>query len=163
MAPSEAVLLAVLDACQHMEHHSGDIPTRPGESDETKLKSSVNSEIETPPSLIKYPAGESRLQQLFYVLLFPLKLLMQVTVPDPRIIPAEAKGPRLSVALVSICMCIVWLIVGSYAMVTSLEMLGDLMRLPDSVIGQTISAAGTSLPNYVASQVAARQGLGVRP
>jgi Ca2+/Na+ antiporter len=45
-------------------------------------------------------------------------------------------------------------------MVTSLERLGALMRLPDSVIGCTISAAGTSLPNYVASRVAARQGLG---
>ena len=152
MAPSESVLLAVLHACQHMEHHHV-------ESGEIHLES---SEIEVPPSLIKYPAGESRLQQFFYVLLFPIRLLMQITVPDPRIVSAESKGPRLSVAVASICMCIVWLIVGSYAMVASLEMLGDLMRLPDSVIGQTISAAGTSLPCYVASQLAARQGLGVR-
>lgn len=155
MAPSEAVLLSVLDACQHMEHnYEQQHKHLDADSD------SVCSEAEVPPPLTKFPAGESRLQQLFHILLFPIRFLMQITVPDPRVIQDHTDGPRLSVAILSICMCIVWLIVGSYAMVTSLERLGALLRLPDSVIGQTISAAGTSLPNYVASQVAARQGLG---
>jgi Ca2+/Na+ antiporter len=161
MAPSQSVLRAVLDVCQHMKHHYGDTPAGGVESDTVKSVDSTSSEVEVPPSLIKYPAGESRLRQFFHMLLFPILLLMQITVPDPRITSNE-KGPRLSIAMLSISLCIVWLIVGSYAMVASLEMLGDLMRLPNSVIGQTISAAGTSLPNYVASQVAARQGLGVR-
>ena len=161
MAPSEAVLLSVLDACQHMEHHySIDSRMAAFDTDENLLAASASSNVEVPPPLTKFPAGESRLRQFFHILLFPLMLLMQITVPDPRTMSNHAKGPRLSAAMVSICLCIVWLIVGSYFMVTSLERLGDLMRLPDSVIGQTISAAGTSLPNFVASQVAARQGLG---
>lgn len=163
MAPSEAVLLSVLDACQQMEHHyGGETPTATLETGESGLVGSVSweGEVSIPPSLTKFPTGESRLRQLFHVLLFPIRLLMQITVPDPRVIPNHAKSLRLSVAVLSIFLCIVWLIVGSYAMVTSLERLGALLRLPDSVIGQTISAAGTSLPNYVASQVAARQGLG---
>lgn len=49
----------------------------------------------------------------------------------------------------------------SYAMVRSLEELADLMNIPDAVVGVTVSAAGTSLPNYVASKVAAQQGFGV--
>jgi Ca2+/Na+ antiporter len=34
------------------------------------------------------------------------------------------------------------------------------MDIPDAVIGFTVSAAGTSLPNYVASKVAAENGFG---
>ena len=45
-------------------------------------------------------------------------------------------------------------------MVASLEGLAELLDIPDAVVGATLSAAGTSLPNYVASQVAARQGFG---
>ena len=160
MAPSEAILLSVLDACKHIEHHyGGETPTAGLKADDIGSVGSTSSDVPVPP-LTKFPAGESRLRQLFHILLFPIILLMQITVPDPRTASNHTKGPRLSVAVLSICLCVVWLIVGSYAMVTSLERLGALMRLPDSVIGCTISAAGTSLPNYVASQVAARQGLG---
>lgn len=45
-------------------------------------------------------------------------------------------------------------------MVASLESLAELMDIPDAVIGFTVSAAGTSLPNYVASKVAAENGFG---
>lgn len=48
----------------------------------------------------------------------------------------------------------------SYAMVASLEALAELMDIPDAVVGFTVSAAGTSLPNYVASKVAAENGFG---
>lgn len=158
MAPSEAVLLSVLDACQHMEHHHYES----GQEDEKLLTDySARPEAELPPPMTKFPTGESRMRQLFHVLLFPFIFLMQITVPDPRVFWNHEKGgPRLSVALFSSCLCIVWLVVGSYVLVSSLERLGALLRLPDSVIGQTICAAGTSIPNYVASQVAARQGLG---
>jgi Ca2+/Na+ antiporter len=45
-------------------------------------------------------------------------------------------------------------------MVSSLEALAELLDIPDAVIGFTVSAAGTSLPNYVASKVAAENGFG---
>lgn len=48
----------------------------------------------------------------------------------------------------------------SYAMVASLEALAELLDIPDAVIGFTVSAAGTSLPNYIASKVAASEGFG---
>ena len=47
-------------------------------------------------------------------------------------------------------------------MVASLEHLAALLDIPDAVVGVTVSAAGTSLPNYVASKVAAQKGFGVR-
>jgi Ca2+/Na+ antiporter len=45
-------------------------------------------------------------------------------------------------------------------MVASLEALAELMDIPDAVVGFTVSAAGTSLPNYVASKVSAENGFG---
>ena len=45
-------------------------------------------------------------------------------------------------AFLSVISCLVWLIIGSYAMVASLEALADLMNVPDSLVGVTVSAAG---------------------
>lgn len=87
---------------------------------------------------------------------------MHWTIPDVRRLD-QAGNPvsSLSTAFAASVSCLVWLIVGSYAMVASLERLADLLDIPDAVVGATVSAAGTSLPNYVASSVAARNGFGV--
>ena len=112
-------------------------------------------------SLIEFPVGTSNLTIIFYFLLLPFRALIHWTVPDVRTMD-EHGNPNSSLfsASVAVCMCLVWLIVGSYAMVASLEALAGLMNIPDAVIGYTVSAAGTSLPNYVASAVAARNGFG---
>lgn len=114
------------------------------------------------PSLVEFPWGGSLLEITFHVLLFPIKGLMHLTIPDVRYFDSEG-NPKggLCMAFLAITMCLIWLIAGSYAMVTSLEDLAELMDIPDAVIGVTVSAAGTSLPNYVASKVAAQQGFGV--
>ncbi|MGK3742160.1 MAG: Ca2+/Na+ antiporter [Bacillariaceae sp.] len=56
-------------------------------------------------------------------------------------------------AYFSTTMCLVWLIIGSYAMVASLEALAGLMDIPDAVIGFTVSAAGNLKIIYVSSCV----------
>jgi Ca2+/Na+ antiporter len=63
-------------------------------------------------------------------------------------------------AVVAILACIVSLVVGSYAMVTSLEKLAAILHIPNAIVGATVSAAGTSLPSLISSQIAARLGLG---
>lgn len=113
-------------------------------------------------SLIAFPYGESSVDIIFFVLLLPLRYLMHYTLPDVRKLD-QTGNPVGSVnyAFLSIVSCLLWLVVGSYAMVASLESLAALMNIPDSVVGFTVSAAGTSLPNYVASKVAAQNGFGV--
>jgi Ca2+/Na+ antiporter len=113
-------------------------------------------------SLISFPSDGMWYEIFIYLVLFPLTLLMHKSVPDVRHIEAHGGNPTASLplALFSTLSCLVWLIVGSYTMVTSLEALAELLDIPDAVVGVTLSAAGTSLPNYVASQVAARQGFG---
>eukprot|EP00804_Cyclotella_cryptica_P014974 CCRYP_000587-RA/>CCRYP_000587-RA protein AED:0.06 eAED:0.06 QI:295/0.5/0.66/1/1/1/3/2692/665 len=49
---------------------------------------------------------------------------------------------------------------GSYAMVSSLESLAELIGISNAIMGVTLSAAGTSLPAYIASRIAAEKGFG---
>lgn len=112
-------------------------------------------------SLIQFPADGDNVEIIFFVLLFPLRFLMHYTVPDVRTLDENGMPQgTLTNAWIAIIMCLVWLVVGSYAMVASLEALAALMNIPDAVVGVTVSAAGTSLPNYVASKVAAQNGFG---
>ena len=119
-------------------------------------------------SLIEFPTSGTVVGLFLFVLLYPIRFLMHWTVPDVRVLDINgnpvSSNTGLGVrgnAFLAVGMCLLWLIVGSYAMVASLEALAELLNIPDAVIGFTVSAAGTSLPNYVASKVAAERGLGV--
>ena len=48
---------------------------------------------------------------------------------------------------------------GSYAMVASLEDLAEQIGISNAIMGVTLSAAGTSLPAYIASRIAGEFGL----
>jgi len=125
------------------------------------LENGEDGDADSEPSLIEFPAGEPWYIIIMFLFTFPLRFLMQYTIPDVRhLSPSGDPKSSLMMALCVVVSCLVWLIIGSYAMVASLEALADLMDIPDAVIGVTVSAAGTSLPNYVASQIAARQGFG---
>ncbi|KAH8060720.1 calcium, potassium:sodium antiporter [Aureococcus anophagefferens] len=55
---------------------------------------------------------------------------------------------------------IFWLAALSYVMVFCCEHLGEILKIPSAVVGLTLGAVGTSLPNLVASMVVAKQGFG---
>eukprot|EP00546_Thalassionema_frauenfeldii_P004224 CAMPEP_0178909066 /NCGR_PEP_ID=MMETSP0786-20121207/8282_1 /TAXON_ID=186022 /ORGANISM="Thalassionema frauenfeldii, Strain CCMP 1798" /LENGTH=431 /DNA_ID=CAMNT_0020581059 /DNA_START=32 /DNA_END=1327 /DNA_ORIENTATION=- len=117
--------------------------------------------LESHVDLMIFPSNTSKLNIIFWLSLLPLRFLLQYTVPD--VLKVDRDGDSKSAvrfAYFSTFMCLVWLIIGSYAMVASLERLAELMDIPDAVIGFTVSAAGTSLPNYIASKIAAEKGFG---
>lgn len=156
MAPSAQILSRVVE---HLGRHimaQSDIE----DDGSASIKSADALAMERGPSLVSYPYGASPMYQVFHLFLLPLKALMHFTVPDPRRVNVYNMKPKLSRSICCSVMCIVWLIVMSFVMVTALERLGVLLGIPNTVLGITVSAAGTSLPNYVASTVAARQGLG---
>ena len=115
--------------------------------------------------LIDFPSEGKITQIIFWILLSPLRFLMHYTLPVVRQLDSRGElklsdSKRVVHAFAATFMCLVWLVAGSYAMVASLEALAELLDIPDAVIGFTVSAAGTSLPNYVASKVAAENGFG---
>jgi Ca2+/Na+ antiporter len=108
--------------------------------------------------MIELPTGSTAVGLFFFYFLYPFRWLIHWTM---RIMDSE-RNPiaKLSTAYASVFACLCWLVIGSYAMVASLERLAELMNIPAALVGVTVSAAGTSLPNYVASRIAAERGFG---
>lgn len=123
---------------------------------EMKYSEEIPAAHEFHESLIEFPRHGTVLQKIFFVLLFPVKALTHFGIPDVR---DASDAPTVKASIAAI-VSVLFLIVGSFVMVETLECLAHEIHIPEAVVGATISAAGTSLPNFVASQIAARQGLG---
>jgi Ca2+/Na+ antiporter len=108
--------------------------------------------------LIRKPRNASKIELGLWFFLYPLRLIMHHTIPDVR----RRKYSSYYHAYLSTASCLAWLCISSYVMVTSLESLAALLGMPDSVMGATVSAAGTSYPAYVASRMAVADGMGNR-
>ena len=135
MAPSKTIFEKSITALQmYMEEHCND-------EDDDQIDNHGDSHQHV--SLIEFPSEGSKLEMFFWIFLSPLRFAMHLTVPDVRKMN-EAGDPLASVRLAYLAtfMCLVWLIIGSYAMVSSLENLAELMDIPDAVVGVTVSAAG---------------------
>lgn len=157
MAPSPSVLEAVASKCEDIIKSQQTKAVEAGIKEEPEFLdiAAKAEEEEEEPSLIEFPHGAPYILILIHFILYPFKLAMHLTVPDTR-----HPDSLLSTGFLASFMCLVWLVIGSYAMVASLESLADIMNIPPAVVGVTVSAVGTSLPNYVGSQCAAKQGLG---
>lgn len=161
MAPSPSILNYAVkkleDLCQKNNDHTNEEEHIPGSS-----HTSMPFE-----SLIAFPVGGSSLAIMTFCFTYPLRVLIHCTVPDVRVhdlqgnVVSRKKIGILSSSHIAALTCLFWIIAGSYAMCTSLEALAHLMHIPEAVVGATVSAVGTSLPNYVASKVAAEKGFGV--
>lgn len=170
MAPSEEILMAVCEKMEelmelHDQGHGDELPHREGTQqagqggDESGEEEFVSSDEEG--TLIDFPVGAGGIGIFFFLVLFPFRLMMHLTVPDVRQLDKQGNPmASVSTSFIAIGMCLVWLVIASYGMVASLEKIADLLHIPDTVVGVTVSAAGTSLPNYVASKIAAEKGFG---
>ena len=166
MAANSQVLLAVVQVCDKMLKASS-VEQRAVESsnlsniiksDESVLEQE-HFEEEHHRSLITFPENGSKMEKALFILLYPFNAAIHYTIPDVRVEKEIGELP-LTKAFISVTLCIFWLVVSSYVLVESLEEIGRLMNIPHAIIGITISAAGTSVANFVASQCAAKQGFG---
>lgn len=162
MAPTLEILFAVVGKIEQIvesRQKGGDSDIRPSSRPEgDKLSEDTANHLD----LMEFPAGGSNQEVIFFILLFPFRFLIYHTIPDVQAMDAHG-NPTASrfKAFLSVLSCLIWLVIGSYTMVASLEGLAALMQVPDAVVGVTVSAAGTSLPNYIASRAAAQSGFGV--
>lgn len=84
----------------------------------------------------------------------PLLATLHYTVPDCK----TAVGKRLF--MLSFFMSIFWTAIFSYVMVWMVTLIGFTMGIPDTIMGITFLAAGTSIPDAFASLLVSRQGQG---
>jgi len=93
-------------------------------------------------------------QQVIFVLLFPLTGSLYATVPDCRIAAKKKYFP------LSFFLSIMWIGVYSFCMVEWATLICFEIGMPVEVMGLTVLAAGTSIPDLITSVIVARQGLG---
>mmetsp|Transcript_61336 Transcript_61336/g.168383 ORF Transcript_61336/g.168383 Transcript_61336/m.168383 type:complete len:750 (+) Transcript_61336:558-2807(+) len=91
---------------------------------------------------------------IMHVLLFPCKCAIHFTIPDVR------HHEWAHWYMTAIFMCIMHLACWSFLMSITVEKLAEWIGISQTVAGLTISAAGTSFPNILASMIVARQGMG---
>ncbi|XP_027896351.1 sodium/potassium/calcium exchanger 4 isoform X4 [Xiphophorus couchianus] len=89
-----------------------------------------------------------------WLISWPLLLLLFFTVPNC------AKPRWEKYFMVSFILSTVWIAVFSYLMVWMVTIIGYTLGIPDVIMGITFLAAGTSVPDCIASLIVARQGLG---
>ncbi|KAL7487163.1 hypothetical protein ACHAW6_012759 [Cyclotella cf. meneghiniana] len=168
MAPSKAIFDAVLHAFQVYIETNQDLRSQSvlefeelDEMDPAISSKTRDNDADEHVTLIERPANANVVETILWASLLPLRYAMHYTLPDVRHLDRHG-DPTKSVgyAYMSTTMCLVWLIIGSYTMVASLENLAEVMGISNAVMGVTLSAAGTSLPAYIASRIAAEKGFG---
>ncbi|XP_037575807.2 sodium/potassium/calcium exchanger 4-like [Dermacentor silvarum] len=122
---------------------------RRGKSSSVDVALSTEADWKRVPSLREGPWA-----LLKWVLQAPLLATLHYTVPDCR----TATGKRLF--MLSFIMSIFWTAAFSYVMVWMVTLIGYTMGIPDTIMGITFLAAGTSIPDAYASLLVSRQGQG---
>ena len=102
---------------------------------------------------ISFPT-EGIWNRLVWFATIPILLSFYVTIPD-------VKRPKMSRwKYITFLISIVWIGIISYFMVNWAEDIGAQLGIPINVMGLTILAAGTSVPDLISSVIVARQGEG---
>ncbi|KAK5903344.1 hypothetical protein CgunFtcFv8_007134 [Champsocephalus gunnari] len=92
--------------------------------------------------------------KLKWLISWPLLLMLFVTIPNC------AKPRWEKFFMLSFFLATVWIAIFSYFMVWMVTIIGYTLGIPDVIMGITFLAAGTSVPDCIASLIVARQGLG---
>lgn len=98
------------------------------------------------------PAGVAA--RLSWFLGLPINIAYFFTIPD-----VKKKSCQKWVA-VSFIVCIAWIAVSSYTLVWMVTIIGYTLDIPDAVMGLTLIAFGSSVPDCVSSLLIARRGDG---
>nr|XP_054522208.1 sodium/potassium/calcium exchanger 4 isoform X3 [Pan troglodytes] len=104
--------------------------------------------------LSPFSMPEARGDKVKWMFTWPLIFLLCVTIPN-------CSKPRWEkFFMVTFITATLWIAVFSYIMVWLVTIIGYTLGIPDVIMGITFLAAGTSVPDCMASLIVARQGLG---
>ncbi|XP_073201587.1 sodium/potassium/calcium exchanger 2 isoform X2 [Lepidochelys kempii] len=93
-------------------------------------------------------------KQLMYLAVFPIVFPLWITLPDVRKPSSRKFFP------VTFFGAITWIAVFSYLMVWWAHQVGETIGISEEIMGLTMLAAGTSIPDLITSVIVARKGLG---
>ncbi|KAG8455071.1 hypothetical protein GDO86_001335 [Hymenochirus boettgeri] len=109
-------------------------------------------EEEDQPLSLAWPASTRK--KAIYLAVLPIVFPLWVTLPDVRNPTSRKFFP------VTFFGSITWIAVFSYLMVWWAHQVGETIGITEEIMGLTILAAGTSIPDLITSVIVARKGLG---
>ncbi|XP_033481062.1 sodium/potassium/calcium exchanger 2-like isoform X2 [Epinephelus lanceolatus] len=109
-------------------------------------------EDEDQPLSLAWP--DTTRKQLTYLFVMPIVLPLWLTLPDVRRETSEKFFPITFLGSIS------WIAFFSYLMVWWAHQVGETFWITEEIMGLTILAAGTSIPDLITSVIVARKGLG---
>ncbi|XP_034733922.1 sodium/potassium/calcium exchanger 1 [Etheostoma cragini] len=121
------------------------------EEDEDEGKKN-EEETEDEPLSLDWP--DTPHKQATYLFLLPIIFPLWLTVPDVR----NMKSRKFFA--VTFLGSILWIAIFSYLMVWWAHQVGETIGISEEIMGLTILAAGTSIPDLITSVIVARKGLG---
>lgn len=119
-----------------------------------RQKKEVDEEMEGICESLKPPEKCGIMAYAKYLLILPIVFVLAFTIPDVR------RPGWHKFCYVAFFMSIVWIGVFSYFMVTWAEIIGNTIGIPPVIMGLTLLAAGTSVPDLLSSVIVARMGEG---
>ncbi|XP_068616196.1 sodium/potassium/calcium exchanger 1-like [Brachionichthys hirsutus] len=122
------------------------------DDDVSKDEEKEEEEEENEPLSLEWP--ETRPKRATYLLLLPIVFPLWLTLPDVR---NPASRRYFAVTFIG---SILWIGVFSYLMVWWAHQVGETVGISEEIMGLTILAAGTSIPDLITSVIVARKGLG---
>ncbi|NXT05403.1 NCKX1 protein, partial [Prunella fulvescens] len=164
-APSSVQVTPASDSEPSKDTQKADVPQdgQPLSSSDTSDDSSSESQEDSDddstegdgndePLSLEWP--ESRTKQAIYLFLFPIVFPLWSTLPDVR--NSESK----KFFVITFFGSILWIAAFSYLMVWWAHQVGETIGISEEIMGLTILAAGTSIPDLITSVIVARKGLG---
>ncbi|XP_036917793.1 sodium/potassium/calcium exchanger 2 isoform X1 [Sturnira hondurensis] len=112
---------------------------------------SADDEEDQPLSLA-WPSNPRK--QVTFLIVLPIVLPLWMTLPDVRKPSARKFFP------ITFFGAITWIAIFSYLMVWWAHQVGETIGISEEIMGLTILAAGTSIPDLITSVIVARKGLG---
>ncbi|KAF1484533.1 Sodium/potassium/calcium exchanger 1, partial [Pygoscelis antarcticus] len=122
------------------------------ESEEDSDDDSTDDDENDEPLSLEWP--ETRKKQAIYLFLFPIVFPLWSTMPDVR------NPDSKKFFVITFFGSIAWIAVFSYLMVWWAHQVGETIGISEEIMGLTILAAGTSIPDLITSVIVARKGLG---
>ncbi|XP_065259794.1 sodium/potassium/calcium exchanger 4 [Emys orbicularis] len=101
-----------------------------------------------------FSAPDGKMNKVKWIFTWPLLFLLFCTIPN-------CSKPRWeNFFMLTFILSTLWIALFSYFMVWMVTIIGYTLGIPDVIMGITFLAAGTSVPDCMASLIVARQGLG---
>ncbi|NWI92514.1 NCKX1 protein, partial [Pitta sordida] len=122
------------------------------DSEEDSDEDSTDQDENDEPLSLEWP--ETRKKQAIYLFLFPIVFPLWSTLPDVR------NPDSKKFFVITFFGSILWIAVFSYLMVWWAHQVGETIGISEEIMGLTILAAGTSIPDLITSVIVARKGLG---